>query len=112
MYNKDVEENRQLEKVISELSNQVKSKDKNLENKMDKVCELNDKIAWLKNSNTVSEGDNNLVRDQIRHTINLNKEILEEMGKFTETDAGVRVMLDRKEQYSELLERSNHQLRD
>ena len=89
---------------------------------MDKVCELNDKIAWLKNSNTVSEGDNNLVRDQIRHTINLNKEvwfffliwkkILEEMGKFTETDAGVRVMLDRKEQYSELLERSNHQLRD
>lgn len=112
LYNKDVEENRQLEKVIGDLGGQVKSKEKTLEYKMNAICELNDKIAWLKNSNTISEGDNNLVRDQIRHTINLNKEILEEMGKFTEADAQIRVMLDRKDQYTELLERSNHQLRD
>lgn len=112
LYNKDVEENRQLEKVIGDLAGQVKSKDKTLEHKMNAICELNDKISWLKNSNTISEGDNNLIRDQIRHTINLNKEILEEMNKFTEADAQVRVMLDRKDQYTELLERSNHQLRD
>lgn len=108
LYNKDVEENRLLEKAINDLQHQIKNKDKNLESKVNNSIDLNDKISFLKNSNNISEGDNSLLKDQIRHTINLNKEILEEINKFVDADAKARQLLDRRDQYAELMERSNH----
>merc|ERR1711957_1164269 len=105
---KDVEENRLLEKAINDLQHQIKNKDKNLESKVNSSIDLNDKISFLKNSNNISEGDNSLLKDQIRHTINLNKEILEEINKFVDADFKARQLLDRRDQYAELMERSNH----
>lgn len=58
LYNKDVEENRILEKQIVDMQNQMKHKEKTLESKINNSVELSDKINWLKNSNNISDGDN------------------------------------------------------
>lgn len=85
----------------------MKNKEKILQTKQNTAAELTDKINFLNNSNNMSEGDNSLLKDQIKHTINLNKEILEEINKFIDIDSQAKQLLDRKDRYQELMDRSN-----
>ena len=47
-----------------------------MEQRKKQVTELTDKNNALANQNVLAAGDNALIKDQIRHTININKDVI------------------------------------
>lgn len=74
--------------------------------KQKNIADMSDKINSLKNQSNVNSGENDLVKAQIKHTINTNKEILEEINKFVEIEIEAKGLLERKQRLHELKELS------
>lgn len=111
LYQKDLEETRQLEAKLHELSTGLKQKEKNMEQRKKQVTELTDKNNALANQNVLAAGDNALIKDQIRHTININKDILEEIERFIEIEGRGRCVLDRRHRYTELYDKCSKSIK-
>ena len=91
---------------MNEINNKIKISERSLAEKQRNVADLSDKNNVLKNQNNINSGENDLVKGQIKHTILINKEILEEINKFVEVESEAKGLLERKQKLYELKELS------